>query len=227
MLILANKNIPKQALQRLSAFGDLILIQTKGITYPAIAGHPDIFFCQVDDVLVMARNAPKAFKIQLNKRNLHWSEGFEDVGNKYPETARYNCVVTNRFLIGNIDYIDKKILEVARNKEIINVNQGYTRCNLLTLAGSRFITSDKGIAGVLQQKGLEVLYVNPKGIQLPGFDHGFFGGCCGLLGDKVFFIGNLKHFTEGDVVRSFLAGYEIVELYDGPLFDGGGLMLFI
>ena len=224
MVILANKNIPKQALQHLSAFGELILIQTKGIAYPAVAGHPDIFLCQVDDVLVMAPNAPKAFKTQLPKRNLHWREGSEDVGYKYPKTARYNCVVTQRFLIGNINIIDKKILEVASGKEIIHVSQGYTRCNLLPLAEKRFITSDKGIEKALIEKDLEVLYVNPEGIQLPGFDHGFIGGCCGISGNKVFIVGSLNHYPEGIKIREFLAGYEIIELYDGPLFDGGSLM---
>jgi hypothetical protein len=223
MVILANKNIPKQALQHLSAFGELLLIQTKGITYPAVAGHPDIFLCQVDDVLVMAPNAPKAFKAQLTKRILHWREGYEDVGYKYPETARYNCVVTDDFLIGNTELIDKKILELSSGKVIIYTKQGYTRCNLLPLEDNRFITSDKGIEKVLVEKGLEVLYANPEGIQLPGFDHGFIGGCCGISGNKVFIIGSLNHYPEGIKMREFLAGYEIIELYDGLLYDAGGL----
>lgn len=223
MVILVNKNIPKQALQRLSAFGNLILIQTKGITYSAIAGHPDIFFCLVGNGLVVAPNVPEAIKIRLSKQKLSWKEGYEAVGGKYPKTARYNCVVTEDFLIGNKDFIDKKIWESAINKVFIHVKQGYTRCNLLPLADNRFITSDKGIEKALTEKNLEVLYISPEDILLPGFEHGFIGGTAGVYNDRVFFIGKLDYFTEGEKIKHYLSGFEIVELYDGPLFDGGGL----
>lgn len=68
------------------------------------------------------------------------------------------------------------------------------------------------------------MYVNPEGIQLPGFDHGFVGGAAGIYKDQVFFIGNLDYFSEGEKFRHFLSGYEIIELYDGPLFDGGSIL---
>ena len=223
MVILANKNIPKQALQQLSVFGKIILFQTKGITYPAISGHPDIFFCDIMGVLAVAPNVPALVKIKLKEQKIELVEGYLPVGHQYPETARYNCVLTEDYLIGNKDLIDKKIWERAIDKVYIHVKQGYTRCNLLPLAENRFITSDKGIKKALTDKGLEVLCVNPEGILLPGFDHGFFGGTAGVYKDQVFFIGNLDHFREGEKVRHFLTGYEIVEMYDGPLYDGGGL----
>lgn len=223
MVILANKNIPKQALQTLSGYGELLLFETKAITYQAISGHPDVFFCFNKDTLVSAPNVPDDFTCKLSKLNIHLEEGYEPVGIKYPDTARYNCVVTDDFLIGNKEVIDKKILEQTAGKEFIHVKQGYTRCNLLPLVGNRFITSDKGIEKVLAKKGIEVLYVNPESIQLPGFDHGFFGGCCGVTGNTVFIVGSLNHFPEGVKIREFLAGHEIIELYNGPLFDGGGL----
>jgi hypothetical protein len=225
MVILANKNLPRQALQYLTTFGDLIMFQTEDITYSAISGHPDIFFCPNGNGLIIAPNVPEAFKQQFSKKNLSWTVGYEPVGSKYPETARYNCVLTDQFVIGHIDFIDKKILEETSEKEIIHVNQGYTRCNLIPLSSNKFITSDKGIEGVLLQKGLEVLYVNPGGIRLPDFDHGFIGGSCGVTGNKVFYIGNLMYYSESEKIRSFLSEYEIIELYDGPLFDGGSLII--
>lgn len=223
MVILVNKNIPKQALQALTASGELMLFETKAITYPAISGHPDIFFCPIDDCLVIAPNVPEAYKIRLSKLNLDFIEGYEPAGHKYPETARYNCVVTDCFLIGNTELLDEIISEKTSGKDIIHVNQGYTRCNLLPLHNNRFITSDKGVEKALAEKGLEVLFVNPNGIQLPGFKHGFIGGTCGIFEEKIYFMGNLKHFPEGKKVREFLSGYKLIELYNGPLFDGGGL----
>lgn len=224
MVILANKNIPKQALQTLSGYGELILFQTEAITYPAISGHPDIFFCVIGAYLVIAPNLPNTIKMKLKNLNIKFEEGYEMVGHAYPASAGYNCVVTKEFLIGNKGLIDKKIGEQTTDKEFIHVSQGYTRCNLLPLEDNRFITSDKGIEKALVEKGLEVLYTNPEGIQLPGFDHGFIGGTAGIFKHQIFFIGRLNLFSEGEKIRHFLSGYEIIELYDGPLFDAGSIL---
>ncbi len=223
MVILVNKNIPEGAMRRLSACGELILLQTKKITYPTISGHPDIFICPIDEQLVIAPNLPETIKNELTTLKLEFTEGYEPVGVKYPETAKYNCVVTHDFLIGNTNFIDKKIFELISGKEVIHVQQGYTRCNLLALSHNRFITSDKGIEKTLKEKSLESLYVNPKDIQLPGFDHGFIGGTAGIFENQMYLLGNLDHYSESERLRCFLTEYEIVELYDGPLFDGGGL----
>ncbi len=224
MVILANKNIPAQALQELSSYGELILLQTEKITYPAISGHPDIFFCPIDDILVIAPNLPKAYHIKLTMLNINFAAGDKAIGTKYPETAIYNCVVTDRFLIGNTKIIDKRIIEKANGKEIIHVNQGYTRCNLLALPDERFITSDRGIERLLNEKELDVLYVNPEGIQLHNFEHGFIGGTAGVFKNQICFLGSLDHFLEGEKIREFLSAYEIIELYDGPLFDAGSIL---
>ena len=206
MVILANKNIPKQALQHFLDMENRYYLQTKSITYPAISGHPDIFFCPMDDGLVIAPNVPKVHKVQFSGIHKEIAEGYKPVGIKYPETARYNCVVTDDFLIGNTELIDKKILELSSGKEIINTKQGYTRCNLLPLEDNRFITSDRSIEKALVEKGLEVLYVNPEGIQLPGFEHGFIGGAAGIYKDQVFFIGNLDHYSRRRKNQAFFIG---------------------
>lgn len=224
MIILANKNIPKLALKQLSEYGKLILFQTGKITYEAISGHPDIFFCAIDNDLVVAPNTPSALKNEFKTQKINYLEGSERVGFKYPETAKYNCVVTDHFLIGNTELIDKKILEQTKSRDIIHVNQGYTRCNLLPLPQNRFITSDKGIEKALIDKGLDVLYVNPKDIQLPGFDHGFIGGAMGIKANQVFVIGKIKYLDEQEQLLDFLKEFELIELYDGPLFDGGSLI---
>jgi hypothetical protein len=224
MLILADKRIPKQALVHLKKHGEALEFETSTITYQAISGHPDIFFCQTENELVVAPNLPENMKQKLVQSAISFREGKGRVGSKYPQTAAYNCVVTEKFLIHNTALTDGEIINKLGGHEKIDVKQGYTRCNLLALKNDRFITSDKGIKSALKHRGLEVLFVNPKGILLPGFTHGFFGGTCGILQDKVFFIGNLSHFPEGEKVRQFLSSYEIIELYDGPLVDGGSLI---
>lgn len=225
MLIIVDKKIPEEAKFNLMKFGELMQLETAGITYPAIAGHPDIFFTQIDDRLVVAPNLPFGFIESLKKNNIKYQPGNNLVGTTYPDTARYNAVITAKYLVHNTKITDAQILKLCEGKTRIHTNQGYSRCNLIFLDENHTITSDAGIAKQLSGKGIETLLVNPDGIMLPGFNHGFFGGCCGVLDQKLFVLGNPDKFPDGERVRSFAAaaGFQIIDLCDTPLFDGGGV----
>jgi len=224
MLILADNRIPEQAKYNLELYGNVLYLESHEITYSSISAHPDIFFCKVDDTLVIAPNISPEYQIKLKELNVQFTKGVKLVGEKYPETVPYNGVITDNYAIGNTNFMDQHIKDLAVNREIIHVNQGYTRCNLIPLKNDRFITSDKGIEKVLLKYGLDVLFVDPEGVLLPGFKNGFIGGTCGVWQNKIFFIGSLQHFPKGQKVRDFIRDMEIVELYDGPLFDGGSLI---
>lgn len=224
MLILADKRIPKKAKSKLKKYGEVLFLETNRITYPAISGHPDIFFCKTGNNLIVAPNTPEHIKSELLENQICLIEGESLIGDKYPETACYNAVITNNILIHHQKYTDTLIRRNSKELAFVHVSQAYTRCNLIPLKANRFITSDKGIEKNLADKGYTVLYVNPKGILLPGFENGFIGGTCGIYQNKIFFLGSLEYFREGDIIRNFLSDYEIVELYDGPLFDGGSLI---
>lgn len=226
MLIIADKKLPQESKISLSNFGELIELSTSDITYDAISGHPDIFFCKTNNAQIVPPNLPNNYLRILEKKKIPFVLGNENVKSKYPSTAFYNAVITENFLIHNIKITDNIILENTEELKQIHVNQAYTRCNLLPLKNNCFITSDEGIYQTLITEKLNVLFVSPKGILLEGFETGFFGGVCGVYENKVFIIGSLKHFHEGENVRAFLneLNYEIIELYDGILFDGGGLM---
>jgi hypothetical protein len=228
MIIIHDSRIPSGALKKLADFGETVEIHTDEITYPSTSGHPDIFFCQMETELIVALNLPEKYKSVLSKNLIPFATGESAIGNKYPDTAKYNAVCTEKYLIHNFRHTDSSITNRAGNRELIHVDQGYTRCNLLPLHSDHFITSDAGIARVLGRYGLDHLYVNPSEILLPGMKHGFFGGASGIYQNKVFILGSLNKFSEGEKVRSYLEWlrYEIIELYDGPLFDGGSLFFF-
>jgi len=226
MNIIASGCIPAQALKKLSVTGNLIVFKTRNITYKTISCHPDIFFCTAGNHIIVAPNLPENIAVQLKESEISMLTGEFPIGDKYPESSRYNAVVTESFIIHNFRYTDPVITGIAQDRELIHVNQGYTRCNLLPLKNDHFITSDEGIYRILTGYGLNVLFVGSKDIILPGMNHGFFGGACGICEDKVYIIGSLNMFAEGEKVRKYLQAltYEIVELYEGPLFDGGSLL---
>ncbi len=228
MLIIGDARLPAKAIENLSAFGTFVPFATRDITYEAVSGHPDLFFCQQEQQVIVAPNTPKQYLTTLQNHNISFIQGRLYVGKKYPQTSRYNAVVTDNILVHNTIYTDTSLKEIFSKKEFIPVNQGYTRCNLLVLNNSLFITSDNGIYNQLQKRHLDVHYFSPEGILLPGFEHGFLGGCLGIFENRIFVTGSLSRFPEGKKLSILLESrhYEIVELYDGPLFDGGGLFFF-
>ncbi len=225
MFILADNRIPAQAKEKLSGYGEIIPFSTDGITYEAISGHPDIFFCQVNDQLIVAPNLPDQYKDHLTKNSISFIEGELPVENKYPGTSRYNIVATEKYLIHNFRYTDSVVTNTGDDLDLIHSGQGYTRCNLLPLKNDHFITSDQGIHRVLNGYKLDNFYVEPNEILLPGMKHGFFGGACGIFKDNVFIIGSLSNIKNGNALKKYInkLNYQIVELYDGPLYDGGSI----
>ncbi len=226
VLIITDGKISPEAKEKLTRYGELMELMTEGITYPAISGHPDIFFCQAPGYLIVAPNLPENSFNQLAKHGIGFRVGGLTVGPRYPSSCRYNAVATDTFLIHNFRHTDLMITRTLEDLQSIHVEQGYCRCNLLPLKGGYFITSDEGIYHELERNDLQGLKVHPSGIQLDGFPHGFFGGCCGVFDNTVFLNGNLNHFPEGKKVREFLVEleYEIVELADGPLVDVGSIL---
>ncbi len=224
---IVNKDIPQQALSALIQWGEVQRFTSDNRTYHQVAGHPDLFFCGHQGRYVVAPNTPEKYIHWLNERGVDFVLGSQPVGGRYPSSAHYNAVITESYLIHNLSATDPVVLETFGHLKQININQGYSRCSLLPLKDNHFITSDQGIYKVLRKNHLDVLYVNPSTILLPGFKHGFFGGTAGVDADTLFLIGSLSYFPEGEMVRAYLTrlNYTVVELYDGPLFDGGSILM--
>lgn len=226
MLILTDSRMPAAARKKLSEYGQVIDFASQGITYAGVSGHVDLFFCPTPQTLIVAPNVPGEYKTLLEKHHIAHAFGARALGSNYPETAFYNALVTDELIVMNSKVCEPLIQKAAIGKTQIVVKQGYIRCNLLELPGGSFITSDRGIERALKQHKKEVLFVNPAPIILPGFEHGFFGGACGLLANQLFICGSLNYFTEQSDIVGFTekAGVQIVELYDGPPFDIGTIL---
>jgi hypothetical protein len=218
--------MPGTAKEKLATFGEVLVFATEDITYEAISGHPDIFFCPTPKGLIVAPNLPeKYFKI-LNQNGIGYTTGNLPVGKKYPESARYNALFACGKLIHNPDISDPDIQKLNPEVEIIRIRQGYTRCSLIPLPNHTFITSDRGIEKTLKQNQFEVIFVEPSSVKLESFKHGFIGGACGIHESSLFICGSLKYFKEKKSIEKFTAraGIQIIELYDGPPMDIGTLI---
>ena len=228
--IIADSRMPEEAKKNLKKLGNVIFINPNSVTYNSISSHPDIFFFQKDDALIYAPNAPKRIIKELKKRKIKLIEGKKEVGKKYPETVPYNAVGIGNLLIHNLKHTDETILSSYENH--INVNQGYTRCNLLALNENAFITSDLAISRQLsavnsqsQSSTVKVLYIDPKQIKLEGQRNGFFPGCCGVWKNNLIVCGSTKNLKEKAELDKFLKenNFNLIELYDGELIDVGSI----
>ena len=221
--IIASATMPAEAREKLETLGDVVWLEPSGLAYQSISSHPDIFFfCDNErdcKSIICAPNTPTGW---LEKINCPIIKGEKLVGSKYPETVHYNAVGIDNILIHNLQFSDEKLWKKSLQ---INVNQGYTRCNLLALNAENYITSDLGIKKVLEKHGFNVFYVDPQQIILPGQKYGFFPGCCGLLGDSVVVCGSLNYLNECKELKKFIRRnkMKIIELYNGKLVDVGSL----
>ncbi|MCX6246641.1 MAG: hypothetical protein NTW10_02805 [Bacteroidetes bacterium] len=226
MLIVIDRKIPAEAKEKLSVSGTLLELETEGIVYPAISGHPDIFFCKTPQTLVVSPSLPEKYSILLREHEIQFTIGNQASSIQHPGSVYYNAAVNDRYLVHRLEHTDPVILQHCHTLKKIPVKQGYTRCNLLLLKDHHYVTSDQGIHRTLQRSGLKGIYVSPSGIVLPGFPNGFIGGAMAVLDRFIYVIGNFSQSPEGSVVREFLKDldYSVIELYNGPLCDGGGIL---
>ena len=226
--IIASATMPAEAKESLSKMGSVTWLEPSDLAYPSISSHPDIFFFCKDERHCESVICAENVDIDLPE-NIKVANGGKSVGNAYPTTVPYNAVGVGNMLIHNLKYTDEKIIElygkISTKSVQLNVNQGYTRCNLLALDERNFITSDFGIKRVLEENGCNVFYVDPHQIALPGHDHGFFPGCCGLVDDCVVVCGSLNKLKECKELKKFIRrnGMKIIELYNGDLIDVGSI----
>ena len=230
MWAIIDNRASKEAIDSLSKHFDVLEFRSENITYKEVSGHPDIFIFQNKDNLIIAPNSPIKLIEFLDKNNVNYKFGKKEVGSELKNSTQYNCIVTKDFLLHKKGFTDSNILSNCTNKELFEMPQAYTRCSLTMLNDNSFITSDKGIfKSLVKNKNNDVLLVEPNDIELPGYPYGFFGGTNGVFNNKIYFTGSLNFIKQGNEIREFIESknIEIIELYKGKLYDGGGIFMGI
>ena len=177
--------------------------------------HPDIFMCKLGTLPI----SPV----------FHGRAG--DLGTEYPADVLYNSVVTERFMICNTNTVSSDILERAEalypDIRIINVKQGYTKCNVIPVDDSHFITEDRGIyKKVSSASGAECLLISPGHVMLPGYKNGFIGGCSGRIANDIWFNGDITEHPDSKEIAGFIkkCGLDIKYISGRPLMDIGSII---
>ena len=209
---------------------DVIKIPKDNNLYEAINGHTDIQLNILNkNTLIINKNINLSFKELLKTKNINFIESNSTLSSKYPSNISLNAYITDNYLVHNLKFTDKKILEYCKNKKTINVNQGYTKCSILPLREKVIITNDTGIYNTLKNEGFDILLLPFGDIELSGFNYGFIGGVGGMISnDSMAFFGSLDNYAFGNEVKKFLYKYDIKPIYlnNTKLIDRGSLLVF-
>jgi hypothetical protein len=220
MFILHDHRIPKEAKKMLSKWGELLPVESHDIVYESISGHPDIFFFRFHNQIVYAPQAPRNIVNKLHQSAYNLIPGSSSLGSVYPATVAYNGALVQEKLMGNMKYLDSKILDLFPEERRIHINQGYAACNMLS--GNKLsLVSDHLMADKTTS-----IFFDPTEVRLWGQKHGFIGGTGGISQGRLFLLGALEHIQQAQSIRRFLDEneLELTELYKGTLLDAGGII---
>ena len=203
----------------LSKFFNVIKLPLSNDVYEEISGHSDIFYTKINNQVIVAPNA------EIMEQ--HFILGKEKVGKEYPKDVLYNvCQIGNK-VIGS-KYTDKSI------KPDIIVKQGYVKCSIAVTSDNSCITSDKGIANVLESNNIEVIYIEENNINLLKKDatastmKGFIGGASLVFDNKFVLFGDSDNLSNKDKIIQHLDKYnlELVDFKGLDIYDYGGGIVF-
>lgn len=228
-------DIPKEAEFVLNSL-DISILKLTGYMPcdKAVKNHPDMYFthCAENAAFYLKNycflNGKSRSETFFYQSNLDSLQSLHDYL-AYPDDVSFNCVFLDDLLICNKKYVNAQILNFAKSsgKRIINVRQGYAKCNICVVNENSIITEDAGIAKALKSTAVEVLLLEHKAVGLKGYKHGFIGGCSGKIAkDKLAFFGKIENHPEFNKIYEFLfkRNVEAVSLTNDCLCDFGSLI---
>ena len=194
-----------------------------------IASHADLVLSIVDQTLILDENASKSIFSQLEALGVPYVTGNSRLSSDYPEDIAYNAVVTEKHLIHRLDNTNPLLLQHSQNKEkqLISVRQGYTKCSTVIVGKESIITSDQGIYEATKDF-MKVLLIQPGHVLLEGFDTGFLGGASASFEDAVVFHGDLSMHPDFDRIQDFIESEQKKLIYfkEFPLTDIGSVLVY-
>lgn len=222
--------ISKEELNSLESLNyNILLCPPHKRLYNAICGHPDIQIALIDsNNVIVHKDMKEAFVEQLLKLKLNVHKSLYSLEETYPHDIILNSLILGDTFVHKLNSTDPNLLELVKHKTFLNVKQGYTKCSTAIVNTKAIITSDRSIIRTLHDIDIDILYVPPGDIELPGISHGFIGGTCGLIDyEHMGFFGDLNYYKYGSEVKSFLRKHRVTPIYlrKGNLIDRGSLFI--
>ena len=223
-MICISEKAYKELTDSLAAEGHEIVLQgPKQAVSEPIDTHPDIYLCKLGA-------SPKS-PVFYGREFL--------LGPKYPQDVLFNAVVTEKFMICCLRKVSAELLVSAKllypDITIIHVPQGYTKCNIVVVDDSHFITGDEGIYKAIEtyrnsrsedEPDISCLLISPGYVELPGYKTGFIGGASGRIGREIWFNGDIDTHPDHAEITGYIenCGLSVRCVAGRPLLDIGSII---
>ena len=225
--VIVDFRIHKEEKECLVSMGyHLLVCPYSNLLYETVCGHPDMLMHITGNNIIVHQNMNNEFIQHLLSLNYNVYKSSSVLKSKYPYNIGLNSLSIGNLFVHSINFTDTNLLSLVKNKKLVNVKQGYTKCSTCIVNNHAVITSDVSIAKALNVEGIDVLLIPPGDIRLPGLNYGFIGGAAGLIDDNLLaFYGHLDYYLHGKEVLSFLNKHRVepVFLRNGKLIDRGSI----
>ena len=206
--------------------------------YDEISSHVDIYYLKAGDVVFSAPE--KRGQVPFNTVNC-----VATIGGEYPLDVPYNVCIVGKNAIHNFKYTDNvvKFYLERHGYNLIDVEQGYSKCSTCVVDENSCITTDIGIARKLLDAGIDTLYVSEPDIKLKTRANkifvkestmsfvdsdmqGFIGGAMARLGDTVILFGDISNLVNGTKIKNFVEkkGLKFHHFEGLDIVDYGGIL---
>lgn len=226
--LLINRDTKEEIVKNLKKFNiEIVLTKENTNILKPLSNHPDmlVHYLPNGDLVVERDNYDYYLE---NFKNFNIIKSEKSLDSKYPKDISLNGANFKNLFIHNLKYTDKNLLDYysKNNYKLINVKQGYTKCNLL-IGKNVLITSDRDIYNKVRDFE-KILLIDHKQINLPGFNYGFIGGTSGLVNEKILFTGSLKNHSSCEDILEFLDknNEDYVFLSEDDIIDYGSILYF-
>lgn len=197
----------------------------------AVASHPDmLLFYHRGNIITSAEYCEKfpcVFSDIREFSNATLTFADELYAHDYPNDAIFNALTIGEFIFIKEDTASLAVKGYAKRAglTVVPTKQGYPACTVLPF-GNSAITADRGIADTLTKQGIKVTLISNGDITLPPYEYGFIGGAAGVLGNTVYFLGDISLHRDFDKIKAALdsEGYISLSLSDEPLSDLGRII---
>ena len=195
-----------------------------------VDGHPDMVMHPIDyENFVVAPNVYDYYIDALKNTGINLIKGSTILKKDYPRDIPYNVARIGKYAIHNLQYTDEMLKHCLESSgvEFIHVRQGYSKCSTTALNEKTALTSDVSIYEKLKLHNIHCLYINPEFVLLRGYNHGFIGGCTGMIDDRTFLsTGKICDENISDTIKDFIAseGYTYNEASNEQITDLGTII---
>lgn len=204
--VLVDKNISDKSLLLLDSLG-IKTYFTKPVKTisDSTSTHPDMQFAFISDNTVAV--CEELVSYYKNILPMFRYVSINGIRSPYPNDCKLNFTI-----IGDKCFKTKHHIDLDYNA--ININQGYSKCNICILNKNTIISGDMGIVSKARENGINAHYLEDDEIALCGYKNGFWGGCSGLIDkDKLFFNGNIEKLSCYNKLISILDNEKIEPIY--------------